>query len=184
MNEQQQTGQCRMFKCRDCGSAFSAVYSAKARGEAVPHVCPECLAEHKRENSRRYQARKQSQAAHTSMFLPLPKITAGPVPLLLSQRKRSLRSMRPAPTPQSSSHPMMQPSRSRIWKISFPGTKKTSLSLSSLSTIPLSLRSSSSLTQASPTSHSTVSLKALPLLPSPTLRATMKASALPALLSM
>ena len=71
MNEQQQTGQYRMYTCRDCGAAFAAVYSAKARGEAVPHVCPECLAEHKRENSRRYMARKQSQKAHKAMLARL-----------------------------------------------------------------------------------------------------------------
>ena len=44
----QQTGQCRMFKCKDCGAEFSAVCSAKARGGAVPHTCPECLKQHKR----------------------------------------------------------------------------------------------------------------------------------------
>lgn len=67
----QQTGRYRMYTCRDCGVEFSAVYSAKARGEAVPHVCPECLAEHKRENSRRYMARKQSQMAHKAMLARL-----------------------------------------------------------------------------------------------------------------
>lgn len=67
----QQTGQYRMYTCRDCGAVFSAVYSAKARGEAVPHVCPECLAEHKRENSRQYMARKKSQMARKAMLARL-----------------------------------------------------------------------------------------------------------------
>ena len=69
--QQQQTGQYRMYTCRDCGAAFSAVYSAKARGEAVPHVCPECLAEHKRENSRQCKVRKWSSTARKAMMARL-----------------------------------------------------------------------------------------------------------------
>lgn len=45
----QQTGLYRMYTCRDCGAESSAVCSAKARGAAVPHVCPECLKQHKRD---------------------------------------------------------------------------------------------------------------------------------------
>lgn len=67
----QQTGQYRMYTCRDCGAEFSTAYHEKARGAAVPRVCPECLAEHRRENASRYKARKQSQTAHKAMLARL-----------------------------------------------------------------------------------------------------------------
>lgn len=67
----QQTGQYRMYTCRDCGAAFSAVFSAKARGAAVPSLCPECRKARKRENTRQCKARKRSQTAHKAMLARL-----------------------------------------------------------------------------------------------------------------
>ena len=72
MNEQQQTGQYRMFKCKDCGAEFSAVCSAKARGGAGPHTCPECQKQHKRDwRIRDRVARKPGKllAARRAAFL-------------------------------------------------------------------------------------------------------------------
>lgn len=69
--QHQQTGQYRMYTCRDCGATFSAVFSEKARGAAVPSLCPECREARTRENNRRYKARKQSQTAHTAMLARL-----------------------------------------------------------------------------------------------------------------
>ena len=71
MNEQQQTGQCRMFKCTDCGAEFSSPYREKARGAAVPRLCPECRKARTRENNRRCKARKQSSTAHKAMLARL-----------------------------------------------------------------------------------------------------------------
>ena len=68
----QQTGKFRMFKCEDCGAEFSAVCSAKARGRAVPHTCPECQKQHKRDwHIRDRVARKPGKllAARRAVFL-------------------------------------------------------------------------------------------------------------------
>lgn len=67
----QQTGQCRMFKCRDCGAAFSAAYHKGARGAAVPSLCPNCRKAHTRENNRRCKVRKWSSTAHKAMLARL-----------------------------------------------------------------------------------------------------------------
>lgn len=67
----QQTGQYRMYTCKDCGAAFSAVFSAKARGAAVPSLCPGCRKARTRENNRRCKARKQSQTARKAMLARL-----------------------------------------------------------------------------------------------------------------
>lgn len=67
----QQTGQCRMYTCRDCGAEFSAPYHAEARGAAVPSLCPECRKTRKRENNRRCKARKQSSTARKAMLARL-----------------------------------------------------------------------------------------------------------------
>ena len=68
MNEQQQTGQYVMIKCRDCGAAF-----ASRQSKCGPRVlfCPECIKEHRREKDRLHMARKQSQTAHTAMLARL-----------------------------------------------------------------------------------------------------------------
>lgn len=69
MNEQQQTGQCRMFKCRDCGAAFARRKYSHSR------LCPDCREEHKKEYDRRYMSnlmrRRQSQTARETMLARL-----------------------------------------------------------------------------------------------------------------
>ena len=67
----QQTGLYRMYTCRDCCAEFSAAYHEKARGSAVPSLCPECREARKRESNRRYMARKQSQTAREAMLARL-----------------------------------------------------------------------------------------------------------------
>ena len=66
--QHQQTGQCRMFKCGDCGAAFASRKSKK--GPRV-RFCPECIKEHRREKDRLHMARKQSQTAHKAMLARL-----------------------------------------------------------------------------------------------------------------
>ena len=67
----QQTGQYRMYTCRDCGAAFSAAYHAEARGAAVPSLCPACRKARKRENTRRCKARLRSQTPRKAMLARL-----------------------------------------------------------------------------------------------------------------
>lgn len=71
----QQTGQYRMYTCRDCGAKFSAVYSAKARGASVPSLCPECREARTRDSNRRCKARKarkkSQEAAREAMLARL-----------------------------------------------------------------------------------------------------------------
>lgn len=64
----QQTGQCRMFKCKDCGAAFA---SRKGKSGRRVLFCPECIKEHRREKDRLHKARKQSQTAHKAMLARL-----------------------------------------------------------------------------------------------------------------
>ena len=53
MNEQQQTGKFRMFKCKDCGAEFSAPNDKR------PRFCPECRKKHHREEGRLYRAARK-----------------------------------------------------------------------------------------------------------------------------
>ena len=69
--QHQQTGQYRMYTCRDCGAAFSAAYHEGARGAAVPSLCPECREARKRGSSRQCKARKQSRTAREAMLARL-----------------------------------------------------------------------------------------------------------------
>lgn len=69
--QHQQTGQYRMYTCKDCGAEFSAPYREKARGAAVPSLCPECRKARTRENNRRCKARKQSRTAREAMLARL-----------------------------------------------------------------------------------------------------------------
>ena len=67
----QQTGQYRMYTCKDCGAAFSAPYREKAHGAAVPSLCPECRKARTRENNRQCKARQRVRSAHKAMLARL-----------------------------------------------------------------------------------------------------------------
>lgn len=66
--QHQQTGQYRMYTCRDCGAAFA---SRKGKRGRRVLFCPECIKEHRREKDRLHMARKQSQTAHEAMLARL-----------------------------------------------------------------------------------------------------------------
>lgn len=51
--QHQQTGQYRMFKCKDCGAEFSAPNDKR------PRFCPECRKKHHREEGRLYRAARK-----------------------------------------------------------------------------------------------------------------------------
>jgi len=65
----QQTGQYRMYTCRDCGAAFASRKSKRGRRVLF---CPACIKAHRKEYDCRYMSnlsrRRQSQTAHKAMM--------------------------------------------------------------------------------------------------------------------